>query len=855
MSNLKKQRNGRPAVAYRALTIATLVAGGTFQLIAPALAAGGLDITNKATATYNDGSAASIASPFNATSNTVTIRVNEVTGLTIAPAAPSTIAPQPNSTLYVDYTITNTGYDATQVYIPNTATLSDTTNYQLNGPLQIVSINGIAQAVNIPTTGTGAATGSLTFAGGTTGSLLPNSTVVVRVPVKVLGSATPATPLTISLGDTPTASTSGAPQNNVVEAATPGTKDVYTVDNLDGTLGEYPGTPVDQKEVMATSATITPAARLQAFAAVLKAGGYNNNSTPNLLTDDILTYNLALRVDNPASPPAGLAPSDLYGTAISVDSASVNAVLVSDAIPANTQLKSVAAAPTNWEIVYTTSGTGTTAQAATWSTTAPTALSTVTRVGFIYRTDATSPGHGPIAKSATTPISGFSFAVTPQAGFTGGQIANIAQVFGQSQPGTPVANTPTQIVYDESGDQSYNNALGGTNPVPLSDAAGGINSGVANPTTDGIDPSSGGTVTDPTSPLTNTGVDATTGDLLGGEDTVFTIAAAPLTGPQGSPAIYGPGGAAGDPNKVKDYTNQSIVLTSGLDPTTALSNTQTPSLTFSNTVQNNSTASQTITLVPSLPATFGPNEAALPSGSTVTIDPDGPTGSATAVVFTYNGTAFTLPTGVNAPTVSVNAVSTQDYTVAIDPPSGAQLTGYPVIVNAFVDGNSNSVLDASEPSNQTIDSYYTGYVKLLKEAQVQDTSGNTVYQAFTTDSALLGAAAQPSRVVRYRITYTNVSAGNTATDPAGNKALSANALTIHEDGATLPNTWFSSTVDTAAPVASGNGSLVAPSGSAVTVTKATNGTVTNDVQVYDVNVGNIAPAGTGAVTFDRQIKL
>jgi hypothetical protein len=858
MSNLKKKCNDRPVVAYRPLAIAVLIAGSTFQIIAPALAAGGLDITNKATATYNDGTPASIATPYNATSNTVTIRVNEVTGLTITPSAPSTTAPQPNSTLYVDFTITNTGYDTTQVFVPGTATLSDTTNYQLNGKLQIVSINSVAQTTPVDVPVAGAATGSLTFAGGTTGSLPPNSTVVVRVPVKVLGSASPATTLTVSLGDTPTASTTGNPQNNVVEAATPGTKDVYTVDNADGTAGEYPGTPVDQKEVMATSATITPAARFQAFAAVLKAGGYSNNSTPNLLTDDLLTYNLALKVDNPSSPPAGLAPSDLYGTAISVDGSSVNAVLVSDAIPANTQLKSVVTPPTNWQTVYVygTAASSNTPLTAAWSTTPPTVttLPTVTRVGFIYKTDASPVGNGPIAKSAAgtaTTVSGFSFVVTPQASFTGGQIANMAQVFGQSQPGAPVGSTATQIVYDESGDQSYNNNLGGAgNPVTLNDAAGGINNGVADVTKDEIDP---GTGTDPTVNTTNQGADPVSGGDLGGEAKVFTVAAAPLTGPANNAEIYGPGGSTGDPNKVKDYTNQSIVLPSGLNPATALDDSQTPTLTFTNTVKNNSTAVQTISFVPSLPATFGSNEAALPVGTTVIITPSG----GSAVTFTYTATGFTLPSATNAPNVSVPANSTKDYTVAIDLPSGAQLTGYPVIITAFVDGDANNVAGANEPGNQTIDSYYTGYLKMFKEAQIQDVGGatpGTIYQAFTTDSALLGAAAQPNRVVEYRITYTNISAGNPSTDPAGNKALSANALTVLEDGATLPNTWFASTVDTTAPTVGTTGSLRVPTGSVVTLTTAVNGTVATDVKVYSVNVGNIAPAGTGQVIFDRKIK-
>jgi hypothetical protein len=833
---------------YQPLTIAALIAGGTFQLVTPALAAsGGIDIVNRATATYSDGT-----TNYNATSNTVTIRVQEVAGITIAASAPSTTAPKAGDTLYVDFTITNAGFDPTQFYIPDTATLSDAANFSINGPLTVMSVNGVAQngttGVTVPTGGGATGdTAKFVFTGAGAGGSIPvASTVVVRVPIKVLGSANTTNTLKVSLGET-----APVDSNNLVRVV--GTKDVYTVDNPDGVAGEYTGTPVDTREAMATSATITVAARYQAFAAVLKAvGGYDNSTTPNLLSDDKLTYNLALKVDNPSSPPVGLAPSDLYGTAISVNSASVNRVLVSDAVPTGTQLGATAdiVAPSNWTPVYTTSPISTTALAATWVTTRP-AVGTITRVGFIYNTDATTAtpaGNGPISKGVAgtgTTISGFSFKVNPLATFTGGQIANLAQTFGQSQPGAPATGTATQIVYDESGDKDTNNALVGADPSPLSDAAGGINDGLADPTKDGIDPSVG---TDPTAAGTNTGTNPTTGDIQGGEDTVYTIAATPFTGPNGTPQAAG---ASPDPNKVKDYTNQSIVLTAGLNPATPLSDAQTPDLVFTNSVQNVSGAPQVISLRPSLPATFGATEAALPLGSTVTIDPDG-AGPLLPVVFTLGATGFTTTGAV--PTVNVGAGLFPGYTVTVNPSSGVQLTGYPVVINAFIDGNTDGLVGANEPSNQTTDSYYTGYVKLLKDAQIMDTDGTTILVPFTTDATALGAAAQPNRIVKYRIQYQNISVGNEPV-ASGNKSLSANALTIAEDGANGTNTWFASTTDTLAPVTSGNGSLVSPSGSTVTLTKATNGTVANDIQVYTINVGNIAPgAAIDQVVFDRKIK-
>jgi hypothetical protein len=842
----------------RPMAIAALIAGGSFQLVAPALAApGGLDIVNRATATYTDG--ATTPTTYSATSNTVTIRVQEVAGITLAASTPSKTAPKAGETLYVDFTITNTGFDTTQFFIPDTATLSDSANFSINGPLKVMSVNGVAQGttgVTVPTGGGATGdTAKFTFTGvGAVGGSIPvGSTVVVRVPIQVLGSATTANTLKVALGNTATPDANGN-ENNVVRVN--GAQDVYTVDNPDTVAGEYPGTPFDTREAMATSATISVAARYQAFATVLKAtGGYDPGTTPNLLSDDKLTYNLALRVENPSSPPAGLAPSDLYGTAIKVDSATVNRVLVSDAIPAGTQLdaSNPTATASNWQVVYTTdavTGTGAkTALAASWTTIRPT-TGTITRVGFIYNTDATtaSPaGNGPIVKGSAA-VTGFSFKVNPLASFTGGPIANMAQALGQSQPGAVVTGTATQIVYDESGDQSSNNSLGGADPTALTDSAGGINDGLTDPAKDGTDPGTGST--DPTNASTNTGTDTAGTDTVGGEATVYTIAAAPFTGPLGTPEAVGPGS---DNNK--DYTNKSIVLPLGLDPALPLDNAQTTAVVFDNTVKNASTAQQTISLVPSLPSTFGSNELALPDGSTVTIDPDG-SGPAASVVFTYTGGAFTLPVGVSAPTVSVNAGASQNYTVTIDPKSGTQLKGYPVIVTAFVDGNGNGIVDTTDPSNQSIDSYYTGYVKLLKDAKIVEADGSAITSIpnFTTDALALGAEAKPNRIIKYRIRYENISTGS-ASDPAGNQSLSANDLTIKEDGADGTNNWFASTNDTVSPVSGGNGSLAFPSGSTVTTPLVPNGTVANDIQVYTVNVGNVLPGSTGGeVTFDRKIK-
>lgn len=368
----------------------------------------------------------------------------------------------------------------------------------------------------------------------------------------------------------------------------------------------------------------------------------------------------------------------------------------------------------------------------------------ITRVGFV--------ANGPIAKGTTVP--GFSFAVTPQAAFTGSQITNIAQVFGQSQLGAVVPGTATQLVYDESGDQTYNDGLDGTNPDPASGGTvttnGGISNGVANIAANGIDP---GTGTDPTAGTTNQGADtgANAGTKPGsGEVTAYTIAAVPLNGPQGQPAAVGP------TDNNDDFVNKSIAVPPNIPPTTNLTDAQTPVLTFQNTVQNTSGGTQIISLIPTPPVTATD----LPAGTKVTINPDG-AGPATPVAFTYNGTTFTKDNAADpTPTISVPTNGTATYIVTVDLPATPQFTGYPVPITAFVDTNGNGTPEAFDPSNKVIDRVYTGYVTLQKQARILESNGTPVTGAagsFTTDQTVLSTAVSPGRIIEYQIQYRNIS--------------------------------------------------------------------------------------------------
>jgi hypothetical protein len=842
----------RPNSRHRHLLAVSLAAASAFFSLAPALADGtaaGTAIKNTATGTFTDGTTV-----YNTTSNTVTIEVSEIAGISVAAQPPSNLTPNGNDTLYVEFLITNTGNDPTQFFIPKDATLTSSVAnaFTQNGPIQIVEVNGTALApaafVNV-VAGNGFTDGNTTgnLLGAAPGSLAANpgtgttGTIKIRVPIKVAPTATAGTTLTVSLGET-----NPANSNNLTQVA--GTKDLFTVDNTNGVGGETNATAPSNgtREAMSTSATITVNARLQSFVAVLKAvSGYSNNNTPNILTDDAIGYKLALRVENPAAPPTGLVTSDLYGTGINVNTSTATPyILVSDVIPTGLQLSTTAppTGPANWTPVYTTTSLATSALNAQWTTANP--GTGVTRVGFVYNTTA----NGPIAKGTAgvgTTVSGFDITMTPTATFAGGAIANIAQVFGQSQPGAVVPGSSTQVVYDESGDQTSNNGLNGTNPDPnnggASNTTGGITDGVADLTKDGRDP---GTGNDPTNTgTTNIGPDTGVGSgtsTLGGEATIFTIAATPLNGPNTLPGATGPTGTN------DDFTNKSIVVPAGKTPTDLLTDGETTPVVFTNTVQNTSGGPQAISLLPIAPITA----TALPDNTKVTL-----TDPATGKTATYNYTAatgftFVSGTGTTATqplSLTIPGGGNANYTTTIDLPGGvAQLQEFPVTVTAFIDVN-NDGNPANEPSNLTIDRLYTNYVSLLKEARILEADGTTEVVPFTTLQATLSPAALPGRILEYRITYKNI-----ATPAAGTStSLAANTLVISEQGTSaLGNNWAASTIDPKYP----GTPLGSATDSTTGVIVVTTGGTPTDITAYQNTVPSVAPGSTGVFKFQRKLK-
>jgi len=735
---------------YHKLLAAALLVGGTFQLAAPILAAGttaGAGISNTATATYNDPN--SPADIINATSNTVTITVAEVAGITAVSTGVTDSTPTssvlPGDTLTYDYTITNVGNDTTTIFIPAPVVTGPAT--QTGAITYDVDANGDG-TYEIPAA-------NLTTA--TTTAISPGGAIRVHVPVVVAPTATSGAPIVVRLGDTGPNDNSAATQNQLDAPDTALNTEVRTVD-VANEAAPNAGPPQGGEREASASQQVLVGAQPQAFATVLKTqGAYSNSSTPTVFNDDLQTYILSLRVESaaPTGASAGLVPADLEGTPVSVGGVVADRILVSDAIPAGTALSTatpVAPTPGTWTVVYTTSPLTTNANAAAWVTDRP--ASGITRVGFV--------SNGPVTRG-TTVTGSFQVITSGLNAANGGTVANIAQLFGETVGGG------TTIVYDESGDQSpsnfNDNGTRGPNtgtdtnndgiPEPI------IGSGIANPTLDGSDPTG-----------TNTGTGA------GGEDNILILAptGTVLNGPNGAPAAVGPN------SNNDDFTNQSTDIPAGTAPSALID--PAPEV-FTNTLSAPSTPLTNVLLRPDNSG----STAALPNSTTVTI-----TFGGSSAVYTYTNGSFAFTSGTAIQIPNIAAGTSVNYTTTVDLPNNTALStdlpaaypnGYQTPILAFTDLNGNGVVDAGEAANTTIDRVYTGFLRLVKESRILQGTGPAVIGSQGTFSVTAKTPA-PGNIIEYRISYSNIS---TAVSGSSNVTLRASNVTITESGVTNTATF------------------------------------------------------------------
>ncbi|MDZ7963778.1 MAG: hypothetical protein RM368_02210 [Nostoc sp. DedSLP03] len=826
---------------YQFLVATALLTGSLFQFLAPVLADGttaGTSISNTATATYEDPN--SPGTTINATSNTVVVTVAEVAGITVTGSGVTdnnggNVAV--GDLLIYTYTLTNVGNDPTKFHIPNQATTT--------GPGTVSGTlpnGGTANSLQYSTDG-GQTWINVPQGGVDTPSVPVNGTVLVRVPVTVQAGAQTNDVITVTLGNTP-----GDAQNQL---RSPDGGDVFTVDNPDGSAGEVSGAPVNgTREASATEQIkVGLTVKTYALGTILKTRSDYNNAGTTAITDDKLTYDLSLRVESNDPTGQGITPAALTGTSINVNGVAGTYILVSDAIPAGTDLAVAPTAPPGWQTVYTTTAVTTNANAASWTTTAP-PLASVTRVGFINN-PATITSIAP-----GTTVNGFSIQLAVESTATSPlTVANIAQLFGQ----TPSSTFP---VYDESGDQNpsnYNGSPGSMTPPPGTDTNG---DGIPDTLPPGnVDD---GYINTPASPETGTDTgNNNSGTGTGGEANVFTVQApvtsALLNGPQNAPDATGPSGGTND-----DFTNKSSLVPAGTAPGSTL---DPQSVGFTNTVKNSGTDSGVLKIEPTPPVIPGD----LPNNTKVTI-----TYNSQSAVYTYNNGAFALTAGTAITIPNVAPGASINYGVEVDLPPGTQLStdiskGFPVPIIASIDNyttdtNGDGIKDTGndntfDSSNITIDRVYTGFLKLLKVSRVLQGTGPVV-QGNDGTFSIDPKKPAPGNIIEYQIQYTNISDPQSGT---GNVILNANKVVITEDGTKSPNNWAldndaSGQIDTSNIVGSakdsGSATIQFFSGNPATNSgiDQTGTTANTDVAKYiDTVTGTIAPGIQRTFTFQRKV--
>ena len=416
--------------ALAALALACLCAATTFAQAT----SGGTTIQNRAAATYSDGT-----NTYSVNSNTVTVTVANVAGLTITPdggSIPTVVAGKTN--VDFTFTVTNSGNFPTQVRFPALGAAIIP-----SGPVTVT------QAV-IDVTGNGLGAGDVDILGNASPVLYPSAspflarnasfTVVVRVTVNAAANA--GDTIGIQLGDA-----SGDNQNSNGSAAEVRTS-VPSGVTLTGSESEAVGT---------ITTTVENDAKLQVELSVPPG--------PVALGSNI-TYSTTLR--NTGARPAAVQ------TLANAPAGSNTGVFVVVPIPANTVLQSVPAPPANVTVLYSVSAlgadpgpgdppaSGPLSNAVVWTTTPPATLSSTTRVAFRVNSG------NPVNNGSVIPNLDLVLTIPSTVNATS-PIWGIAEAFGRNSLGTPITDqsddSAGQVANKGDGNANFNEPKFGVDPL------------------------------------------------------------------------------------------------------------------------------------------------------------------------------------------------------------------------------------------------------------------------------------------------------------------------------------------------------------------------------------------------------
>jgi hypothetical protein len=427
-----KTRTHTPTLLPRALAALAALCLCAVTSFAQATS-GGTQIQNRASATYSDGT-----NSYSVNSNTVTVVVANVAGLTITPdggSVPTVVAGQ--TSVDFTFTVTNSGNFPTQVRFPALGA-----GIVTSGPVTVT------QAV-IDVTGNGLGAGDTDILGNAAPVLYPGSpylarnasfTVVVRASVNA-GAAAGAN-ISVQLGD--------AAGDNVV--ANNSAAEVRTSVPPSVTL-----TGSESEAVGSITTSVENDAKLQVELTV---------PSGHVAVGSNITYSTTLR-NNGARP---VAAQTLQNAPVG----SNTGVFVVVPIPLNTVLQSVPAPGAGVTVLYSVSAlgadpgpgdppaSGPLSNAVVWTTTAPAVISSTTRVAFRVNSG------NPVTNGAV--ISGLDLVLTIPAGTNAtNPIWGIAEAFGRNSIGTMITdqsdNSAGQVANKGDGNANFNEPKFGVDPL------------------------------------------------------------------------------------------------------------------------------------------------------------------------------------------------------------------------------------------------------------------------------------------------------------------------------------------------------------------------------------------------------
>jgi hypothetical protein len=231
----------------KALCVFLLFITGIIQTAFAQSTPAGTVIVNASSATYTDSNGNS----YNAVSNSVSLTVAAVGGLSITPDAQVSVNLAPNEIRLLSFTVANTGNFAQSIVFPAAGA-----GVSVSGPVTVTravidtNTNGSIDAADTDIRGNAAAI--------TTASIAANAGFPVLVEIRANSNATTGTAVTINVGDTATNSPSFDDEPSNSSAGEVATADATAVNGIREAKGSYSATIENDALIAITLTAVSP---------------------------------------------------------------------------------------------------------------------------------------------------------------------------------------------------------------------------------------------------------------------------------------------------------------------------------------------------------------------------------------------------------------------------------------------------------------------------------------------------------------------------------------------------------------------------------------------------------------------